>query len=292
MTIRKTLVLFVILTVGAAAAGAQSGLGETIAVPISDPSQPLTLRASLINGGLTVRGYEGSEVLVVASERVSDADGDSDSDSDTDSDSDSDRSGEGRDRAGMVRIPSTGFGLTISEKDNQVTISTEWSRRPVDLSIQVPRRTSLRLSTINNGDLRIEGVSGEHELSNTNGSIHAHGVSGSVVANTTNGPVEVTFVDMVTDQPMSFATWNGDVDVTLPAGLRADVKLEAGQGDVYSDFDVELRPVQTRTQREGRNGAFRVKLERAVEGTIGGGGAQLHFKTFNGDIYLRRQGGP
>ena len=270
MKIHKTILVSLAITAIAFGAGAQSGDAESIAVPLSDPSRPASLRASLINGGLSVEGYDGSEVLVTATERPG---------------------GEEREsRDGMMRIPNTGFGLTIAEKDNKVTVSTDWSRRPVDLAIRVPRRTSVRLNTTNNGDLRIEGVSGQHELSNTNGAIHALEVSGSVIADTTNGPIVVTFVDMQMDQPMSFTTWNGDVDVTLPTGLRADLRLEAGQGDVYSDFDVALKPVSTRVQRDGGGGAFRVRVERAVEGSIGGGGPQFHFKTFNGDIYLRRSG--
>lgn len=268
MRFHKTFLHTLALAILASAALAQGTDAESIAVPLTDPSQPAFLRASLVNGSLAVEGYDGSEVLVMVSERAGDE--------------------EKERRDGMMRIPNTGFGLTISENANKVTVSADWSRRPIDLVMRVPRRTSVRLSTTTNGELRIQGVNGEHELSNTNGAIYALEVSGSVVAGTTNGRVEVSFVDMQADKPMSFTTWNGDVDVTLPAGLRADLKLESGQGNVYSDFDVELKPMATRVQREGGAGAFRVRVERAVEGAIGGGGPQFHFKTFNGSIYLRK----
>ena len=271
MRSHKTFLLSFTLTIFAAAAQAQSADPESVAVPLTDPSQPVSLRGSLVNGSITVEGYDGSEVLVEASERPGNE--------------------KSEHREGMMRIPNTGFGLTISEKANKVTVSADWSRRPIDLVIRVPRRTSVRLSSTTNGELSIQGVTGEHELSNTNGAIYALEVSGSVVASTTNGRVEVSFVDLQMDKPMSFTTWSGDVDVTLPEGLRADLKLESGRGNVYSDFDVDLKPMATRVQREGGDGAFRVRLERAVEGTIGGGGAQFHFKTFNGDIFLRRVGG-
>ena len=39
-------------------------------------------------------------------------------------------------------------------------------------------------------------------------------------------------------------------------------------------------------EHEGKG--YRVRMEKAVEGTIGGGGPELRFKTFNGDIILRQ----
>ena len=35
-------------------------------VPFSDPARPKTLRASLINGSITVKGYDGKEAIVEA----------------------------------------------------------------------------------------------------------------------------------------------------------------------------------------------------------------------------------
>jgi hypothetical protein len=42
------------------------------------------------------------------------------------------------------------------------------------------------------------------------------------------------------------------------------------------------------TREQEGSGGYRVRMEKAVEGTIGGGGPELRFKTFNGDIVLRK----
>ncbi len=48
----------------------------------------------------------------------------------------------------------------------------------------------------------------------------------------------------------------------------------------------EPKPKVTQ-EREG-DGGYRVRMEKAVEGTIGGGGPEMRFKTYNGDIILRQ----
>src|SRR4029077_12222266 len=44
---------------------AQSGV-DRIPVTLSDPSRPARVKVSMVNGGITVKGYEGKEVGVEA----------------------------------------------------------------------------------------------------------------------------------------------------------------------------------------------------------------------------------
>jgi hypothetical protein len=256
-------------TIGSAAAQTP----QQFEVPLSDPSRPVRLEASLLSGSIHVEAHDGDGVRVEAvpgEERHSGS------------------SGEGR--GGMKRIPNTSLGLTITERDNVVEVGGSWNSRVMTLRILVPRRTSLQLSTTNNGDLQVSGVEGELELQNTNGAITAVNVRGSVVAQTTNGDVKVVFSAIDPGKAMSFATFNGDVDVTFPASLAADLRLESGQGDIFTDFDFELQPQQPRVER-GESGRGRViEIEQHVRARVGGGGPEMRFKTFNGDIFVRRSG--
>jgi len=129
------------------------------------------------------------------------------------------------------------------------------------------------------------------ELDNTNGDIEAQNISGVVVANTTNGKVVVTFNKITPDKPMSFVSFNGNVDVTFPSAIKADVKMKSEQGEIYSDFEIKLeersRIIQEDTRSRG--GKYRVKVESTIFGTVNGGGPEYHFSTYNGDIYIRKQ---
>jgi DUF4097 and DUF4098 domain-containing protein YvlB len=51
----------------------------------------------------------------------------------------------------------------------------------------------LNLGTVNNGDIYVSNVSGNHEISNVNGDIEMHAISGSVVASTVNGKLVLEF---------------------------------------------------------------------------------------------------
>jgi DUF4097 and DUF4098 domain-containing protein YvlB len=86
---------------------------------------------------------------------------------------------------------------------------------------------------------------------------------------------------------MSFITFNGDVDVTFPASFKADLKMSSMQGEILSDFQLELVPSQPKIDR-GDN-RFSFKVEREVHARVGGGGPEIRLKTFNGDIQIRRR---
>ncbi|HXI03831.1 MAG TPA: DUF4097 family beta strand repeat-containing protein, partial [Candidatus Saccharimonadales bacterium] len=260
-----------VFTVVPAAAAAQGDTGtQHIDVPLTNPGQPVVLHASLMSGGLKVEGQDVDKVVVEVI-RTEERDDDS---------------GVG----GMKRIPGAGLGLTVEEKDNVVEVSGAWNGNVDTVAIKVPRRTSMKLSCVNGGDIVVSGVEGELELQNTNGGISALNVSGEVVAHTTNGEVKVIFDKITPGKAMSFVTFNGNVDVTFPPGLKSDLRIKTDSGNIYTDFDFQAKPQKTKVESKREGGKFQVSLDQDVRATIGGGGPEMYFKTWSGDVYIRKSG--
>jgi DUF4097 and DUF4098 domain-containing protein YvlB len=140
--------------------------------------------------------------------------------------------------------------------------------------------------------IRIENISGEIEANNMNGEVAIVNASGSVVAHSMNGKVTVSLASIEAGKPMSFSTMNGDIDVTLPASTKANVKMKTSHGEMYTDFDVQLNgnaPAPDVEDNRGKGGRYRVRIDASVNGTINGGGPEFQFTTFNGDIMLRKR---
>lgn len=252
---------------------AQDDAVDRVTVPFSNPDRPGLLEANLINGSIEVTGYDGKDVVIEARTRTRKY---------------------SRDKSreeGMKRLVMTSTGLQVEEQHNEMQVTAASHMRAVDFTIKVPRKTNLKLGTVNGGHIIVENVEGDLELNNTNGSIQAKKVSGAVVANTTNGKVEVTFDKVDPKKPMSFVTFNGRVDVTFPEGIKADVKMKSDQGEIYSDFDVKIedRPRLIQEDTRKRGGKYKVRVESSIFGTINGGGPLYHFSTYNGSIYIRKK---
>lgn len=273
----------------------QEQTADRATVPFSDPSKPGLVKVNVHNGSITVKGYEGKEVIIEAKPRGKMIK----SPEYTLAGRIADRIRERfpkrereekkeRSKEGMKRIPfAGGTGLEVEEEDNVMEVDVSSIRQTVDLTIQVPYSTSLELDAHNNGDITVENITGEIEAKNHNGAIRLTGISGVVVANTWNGEVVVTFTSIDPEKPMSFSTWNGDIDVTFPADLKASVKMKSERGEIYSDFDIELdtTPQKKEVKKEGK---YRISFEKYIIGSINGGGPEYHFKTYNGDILIRK----
>jgi DUF4097 and DUF4098 domain-containing protein YvlB len=264
------------LATGRAAAQSTASSGaDRIAVNLSDPSRPALVKASLVNGGMTVKAYDGKEVIVEARTRNRERE----------------ESGSG----GIRRLNISRTGLTVEEENNEVRVSTESYARPIDLTISVPARTSLRLRAVNDGDIVVTGVEGELDVDDVNGSVSLNNISGNCVAHALNGRVLATFVKVNPEKAMAFSSLNGDIDVTFPATLKANVTIRSDRGDVFSDFDVQLQasaPQQVVEDSRGKGGKYRVKIDKSVHGTINGGGPEIQFTNFQGSIYIRKAGSP
>jgi DUF4097 and DUF4098 domain-containing protein YvlB len=253
---------------------------ERVTVPLSDPGRPVTLEVEQVAGSITVKGYAGKDVIVEAVVRPG-----------------GERKGrEAREARsapeGLKRIDAASTNLNVEEKGNRIKIETESWRTPTDITVQVPLETSVKLATVNSGEIRVEGIRGSLEVENVNGKITLTNVSGSVAAETVNGAINATLNQVTPDRPMSFTTVNGAIDVTLPPDIKARVKLMSENGEVFTDFDIAMQSNKADTQvtdDRSKGGKYRIKLEKAIYGNINGGGPEYRFNTLNGAIYIRKK---
>ena len=293
---------------------AQDQKSDRAVVPLTNPGKPVLIKAGVLNGSITVRGYEGKEVIVEAKARDRKLSGEDDEDEEftpappappvaatmdalrqarksRSKDRDEDEEDKADKAAGMKRLSVSGTGLEVEEEDNVVTIGTESWKNTVDLVIQVPVNSDLELSSTNDGDILVENVNGEIEVTNINEGITLKSVSGTVTAHTVNGDITVGLLRITPGKPMSFTTMNGDVDVTLPADVKANLKLKSNQGDVYSDFDVVLKQAPQNAEQASKTskGKYRISFDKYIIGAVNGGGPEFTMNTFNGDIYIRKR---
>lgn len=262
-----------LLTCFASTVYAQAGTKEQLVVPLTDPGKPGSLQVNLINGTIRVTGYSGNQVVIDAV--VANAENAEKSKNEA--------------AGGMKRITRNGgLELTATEEHNVVKLTTKMVNTTMVLEIKVPQKFGLKVGTINNGDIVIDNVSGEMEIQNVNGDITLTNISGSAVANTINGTLKANFKTIDTSSPMAFSTLNGNVDVTIPATAKFDVKLKSDRGEIYSDFDVDVDKSAPQATRTAKDGMYKVSIDDWVKGKINGGGSEIMMKNMNGNIYVRK----
>ena len=107
------------------------------------------------------------------------------------------------DTTGLRRLTQPG-GFEIEEHDNQVSVTAGSRNRGIDFTIQVPARTHLKLSAMNDGPVTVENVEGDIEVNDHNESITLTNVAGSVVANSHNGRIKAIMTRLTADKAMAF----------------------------------------------------------------------------------------
>ncbi len=267
---KKQLTIIVIVLISIVSTMAQN---NDIAVPLTDPSKRGKLEATINVGSISVKGTPRKDVLVKYAHEE-------------------DREDEEKNRKvkdGLKRIGGGSLDLEVSEDGNHVkVISGSWNQK-INLTIEVPIGFDLKLSTYNDGDVVVNNIQGAIEISDFNGSITAENISGSVLATSYNGEIKATFDKVTEATPMSFSTFNGDVDLTFPATLKATLKMKTEQGEVLSSFDMNVvknGPVQ---KKDVKAGVYKVVVDEWVKGEVNGGGPEFTIKNYNGDIIIRKK---
>jgi putative adhesin len=264
-------VLCVLLASAAVAQQSAQPTTDRITVPFSDPERPGTLRVNLLDGTVTIKGSNRRDVLLVAnSQQAREA---------------LRRRQQAEPPPGMRRLTQSG-GFGVEERDNEMSLSSGFGRE-INLEVEVPMRTKLRVSIVDGG-ITVDNVDSEMEINTVDGGITLTNVGGSVVAHAVDGNIAATVARVTPQAPMAFTSLNGDIDVTLPAAVKANLRLRSDQGDVFTDFDVQVTAGASANRTQDRNGRRRIDVNRSISGTVNGGGPDFELRTFDGNIYVRK----
>jgi hypothetical protein len=273
---------------------------ERRAIKFSDPSKPGLLKVDLLRGGVTVRGYNGNEVIIEAKvnpmKRVREERGErfeefEEYEEEELYEEEEEMEKKKRKTEGMKKIHSSTTGFEVIEKNNVMSVDVETLHGYVDLMIQVPFNTSLNLDCMSDGEIKVDQVNGEIEVDNMAGPITLKNISGTVVAHSMGDDITATFTEVKPGKLMAFSTMGGHIDITLPQTVKATLKMKTDRGEVYSDFDIRLEQKTEKKEEDARErgGRYRLRLESFLFGTINGGGTEIQMETFSGDIYIRKR---
>lgn len=173
-----------------------------------------------------------------------------------------------------------GLGINVEKDGNKITLHCLLGQfRAGNYHIKVPESMALKIG-------RDCGGGGGHTIvSNMKSEVEFKGcdhitlknVTGPLVVSTINGGVNVVFSEISKDKPISLASINGDVDVTLPAKAAVDLEMSTMSGGMFTDFDL---PADNKEMK--RVGGSKIKSQ------LNGGGTELKLHNINGNIYLRK----
>lgn len=295
---------------------------DHVTIPVNNPLKPVTVKIALNSGSISVTGYSGKEVIMDVQsweeahkrttgraqsagsanlKRIS-----------------SPQTGLSVQEENNVVSIGTGVAYRSMNLFLQVPIKTSLvldtngsgniSVNQVEGDVQINSKRDGAVRSACSGNIEVHQVKGEIEINNACGSVTLDKISGNVIANAFNGALRASFLYVKPGKPMSFSSMNGVIDVWLPPDIKSNVTMQSARGEIHSDFDVKIDSTiiaqtptslpQSRTrnprirQSNQKNGNLRMQrsnqTNRTVIGKINGGGSEIQFKTYKGDIYIRK----
>ncbi|MGC1390842.1 MAG: hypothetical protein WA816_07370 [Bacteroidales bacterium] len=159
----------------------------------------------------------------------------------------------------------------------------------VDFTVKVPFGMNLHISTVNDGIITVNNVSGTLHVNNVNEEISIKNVTGTTYAHTVNGDVSVSYQANPPEE-CSYYTINGNINISYQPDLSADLQFKSMHGDFFTDFpEAELLPASVTKVKEKKGNAIVYKLNTTTSVRFGKGGRTFKFETLNGNVYIKKQ---
>lgn len=156
----------------------------------------------------------------------------------------------------------------------------------MDFLVKIPAAVNVLVSTINDGDVLVENVTGVVKAHNINGSIRLLDLMREAEAHTINGDVDIEY-SQNPQRDCRFYTLNGDINALFQKGLAASMGFQSFNGSLYTNIDgLEHLPAQVEKKQKENGIKYKVNDNRFK---IGSGGAYLDFETFNGNVYVKEK---
>jgi hypothetical protein len=219
----------------------------TSRIKFSDPAKPGTLKASLPWADLHITGTTGNEIVVTSTLK---------------------QKGHEQERPDGLRRLDEEVSFELSEKGNTATLQivgdNPWAAHGAEFKIALPHNTALVLRTEAGGDMLIEDIDGDIDISSMNGEVTLRGIGSSAVVNTMNGEINAAFKTAPV-KPVSFSSMNGEIFVKLPADTKANLRMRSHNGAILTDFPDTILKAKSENRVHSADAAERPEAAEPAE---------------------------
>jgi len=176
-------------------------------------------------------------------------------------------------------------GISEDEKDNPEVPKYEFMI-PEDIDITVNGGQFIFYPDNEKTKLVIEDIHSEITVNAFGGGVLIKNITGPATIHSISGTTVVIYSDVDQENPISITSSNGDIDLTLPRNTPADLNFNAIMGEVFSDFDIEMKG----KKKEPKYDLPLISTESiGLHGKINGGGVKINLTAITGNIYLRKK---
>ena len=194
---------------------------------------------------------------------------------------------ESEDADGLRELRPNNLDFDITTTGNNIKVDSNSERYITNLRIKVPRESNLVLDSYRDGKLQVSDVHGHLNVRSFHNHLTLTECSGSAKLWTYHGDLVVGLTAISADSRLEFESYNGSIDLALPADIHVNTQLRTNFGKLLTDFDIAEvgDPVQSEIRKDG---SAKIEFDKFVRGTINGGGQVLSVETEHGDIRLRK----
>ena len=140
---------------------------------------------------------------------------------------------------------------------------------------------SIYAESTTHGNIYIQSACGPVEALSYTGDITINNAHNSVTAHSTKGKITVDYVTLPYDSSVQLATTTGNITLTTPPSIQAQIKGSTSYGTVFSDHYITIDSYTTQLNNNAWN-----KFKKEVNGVIGSEQAHISLCSTHGNIKI------
>ena len=189
----------------------------------------------------------------------------------------------------VIEADSYGVLIDVGQRDErwQRNYSCDDCRVDIQFEISVPPGTTLRVGTVMDGLVDIDGITGVVTASNVNGPVKVNGIRNCESIESVNGSVDIGFVASPA-LDCNIETINGDITLDVPGDTSLDVTLDLFNGEVISELAAGPLDMAATIERTNENGHNQYRIEKLTGLRLGAGGPTYSISSINGDVRIQK----
>ncbi len=253
---------------------------------IANAAKAADIEVMLMNGAISIEGYKGDKIQVIA--KIDSLDNvTKDKSAKDENPNDVKSEGSKKSMKGLKKVTNTAIQLELESRGNTVSIGSLNKKQKIDLVLRVPFNSNLELQLVRGDDIIIKNIHGSIDVQNVKGEIRATGIKGPIVAETLQKGLFVVFDEFDTKKPSSLNSHRGTVDVSYPKKSKVLIEIKTYQGEIYSGIDAEFESVDSVEENQGRENHSVTTIGGVMAAVLNGGAQKTMINTFKGDVIVR-----